>query len=141
MKRAFTLVELLVVVIIVGILAGLGYSSYRGALGKGHSAEAKANLAVLRQLERSYYVENNDVYVAMNNGTGDTLNAGLPLSPAACDYVCNDPNYYFEYLCDTTGSCSACRCTTGGKPSPVSGNYTLSLTPGGTFSCSSGTCP
>ena len=48
MKRAFSLVELIVVVVIIGILAAIAIPSFsRGAAGAGDSS-VRGNLAVLR---------------------------------------------------------------------------------------------
>jgi prepilin-type N-terminal cleavage/methylation domain-containing protein len=69
-KKAFTLVEILVVVIIIGILSTLGFVNYsrikEGALTK----EARANLKLIAAAERIYRMEYGHYYI---QGTGETV--------------------------------------------------------------------
>lgn len=64
----FTLIEVMVVVVIVGILAALAYPSYRESVRKGNRAEAKAALMESAQaLERYYSI--NGRYTTGTTGT------------------------------------------------------------------------
>jgi type IV pilus assembly protein PilE len=55
----FTIVELMIVVAIIGLLAGIGVPSYRDYVNKSKRAEAKAALtAAAARLERFYSVNN-----------------------------------------------------------------------------------
>jgi prepilin-type N-terminal cleavage/methylation domain-containing protein len=42
-KKGFTLLELIVVIVIIGVLATLGLTQYASMVERGRSAEAKAN--------------------------------------------------------------------------------------------------
>lgn len=55
MKKAFTLVELLVVVAIISILAGMATISYRGIQQRGRDAQRKNDLAQLKIALSTYY--------------------------------------------------------------------------------------
>lgn len=121
-KSGFTLLELIVVIIIIGILATFGFAQYTTMMEKGRAAEAKSNLGTLRKLELAYYQEYGSYAVNVNT---DGLAAGLPQTSCTGDF-------YFNYICSTGGSCSAMRCTSGGKlpPGPAK---TFTLYPNGTF--------
>jgi len=124
MRRGFTLLELIVVVIIVGILATLGFVQYTAMLEKGRKAEARSILGTLRQLEVVRYQETG-AYSDLSN-----LSTGVP------DGTCAG-THYFSYACTSgNGTCTATRCTSGGKtPDAGAGfNYTVSLDINGTFS-------
>ncbi len=127
MRKGFTLLELIVVIIIVGILATLGFVQYTQVIEKGRKAEAKSNLGMLRQLQLVYYQETG-VYGVLASGT-DNFNSALPITGA-----CNT-SYYFGYACTggTDGSCTATRCSAAGKTPNASTVYAITLSPAGAF--------
>ena len=118
MKKGFTLLELIVVIIIVGILATLGFAQYTKTLEKGRSAEAKAILGNLRSAEAAYYEEYG---VYSTDVAAISINA-----PIGCTST-----HYFNYTATSTlqasGVGSALRCTTSGK-TPNAGTYTVNVT-------------
>ena len=60
MKRAkgFTLVELVIVIVIVGILSIVAVPIYRGYTRKAMASEGKALLGTIQTSEKVYYAEN-----------------------------------------------------------------------------------
>ncbi|MBI4436302.1 MAG: prepilin-type N-terminal cleavage/methylation domain-containing protein [Candidatus Omnitrophica bacterium] len=54
----FTLLELLIVIIILGILAALALPQYLKTVERGRGAEAIVNLGTIRTGELNYYAEN-----------------------------------------------------------------------------------
>ena len=122
-KKGFTLLELIIVIIVVGVLATLGFVQYTKMIEKGRKAEARSILGTLRQLEVVRFQETG----SYSNLAG--LGTGVPDGACAA-------THYFSYACNAaTGSCTATRCTAGGKPPqvPVADAYTVTLDPGGTF--------
>jgi prepilin-type N-terminal cleavage/methylation domain-containing protein len=59
-NNGFTLVELLIVMVVVGILATIATARYTGVLEKGYSAEAYSALAQIVSAENVYKLENTD---------------------------------------------------------------------------------
>ena len=55
----FTLIELMIVVIIVGILAAAAVPIYRFAVKRAYTSEAKASLGAIRSAELVYQAEHN----------------------------------------------------------------------------------
>jgi type IV pilus assembly protein PilE len=119
----FTLTELMIVVVIVGILTSVAYPSYREHVRRTHRTEAKANLLdTAQQLERCYTRFN-----AYNNG-GCAIVATLGASGTGI-YT---PNNYYLVKFAATPSASAFSLTATPQAGQVSdtkcGNLTLSQT-------------
>jgi type IV pilus assembly protein PilE len=62
-RSGFTLIEMMVVVVIVGILAALAYPSYLESVRKAKRAEAKTVLLQLMQQQERYYSQNTSYIV------------------------------------------------------------------------------
>ena len=58
--RGFTLLELMIVIIIVGVLATLGVMQYQAAIEKSRGAEARQILGQLRSQCAGYYMEDSN---------------------------------------------------------------------------------
>ena len=125
MRRGFTLLELMVVIIIIGVLATLGVMQYQAAIEKSRGAEARQILGQLRsQCAAIYMGEGGD---ATNCTTGNLrIGTATDMIPSACRST-----NYFSYAVTpaTTGLTStATRCTASGKTPQGSTAETLSLT-------------
>ncbi|MFH0855041.1 MAG: type II secretion system protein [Candidatus Omnitrophota bacterium] len=66
-KNAFTLLELLIVITLVGILAVIVMTRYGAVAENARSAEAYAVLAEVAASESGYYVENNAYTTTWSN--------------------------------------------------------------------------
>ena len=69
MKRlfAFTLLELLIVIVVVGILAGIGVVAYLNAIEQARAAEAWTVLSNIINAEKRYYLEYNSYTSTLTN--------------------------------------------------------------------------
>ena len=88
-KKTFTLTELLTVIIIISILILIGVPSYRKAILKARDREAQAMLKLIKEAERSYYIDYDD-YVACTDVEDCNAKLGLDL-----------PSQYWDYEVDT----------------------------------------
>ena len=126
MKKGFTLLELIIVIIVVGILASLGFGQYTQTIEKGRAAEARSILGSLRTLQAAYYLENGAY-------TATIADLGIANVPSSCTST-----HYFSYACATTGTCTATRCQASGKSPQSSTAYNKTLTIDGTFGGTTG---
>lgn len=68
-QRGFTLIELLIALVIVGLLAKVGFASYTDHLRKARRADAQAALLDLSQFMERVYTENNTYKPGGSNPT------------------------------------------------------------------------
>ncbi len=138
MKRGFTLIELIVVIIIVGILASVGLTQYFKTVEKGRFAEARAILGNIRTLAASYWLENGTltgfVLANANIGTAADQIPGFKgfapgcAAPLGYNYCRSSHYFWYTYtVADPTFTGYACRCTTGGKTPQVIVKTSLQL--------------
>lgn len=59
-EKGFTLVELLVVIVILGVLAGIGVPTYRGFIDRSYEAATLAELQAVSMAIKYYFIEHED---------------------------------------------------------------------------------
>ena len=85
-KRGFTLLELLVVVLIIGILSGIALPKYHKAIDKAEMANVLSNFKDIRHAAYMYYLQHRQWPTNMSdldvkvNSTKWTYSLGEPLS-------------------------------------------------------------
>ncbi len=127
-RKGFTLTEMMMVVLLLGILATIAFPRYIQVVEKGRSAEARQALGAIRDAELAYYLE-YDVFTAVMG------NLGLPY-PAACTGT-----YYYNYGIAVNGAtftATATRCTAGGKAPQAAAAHVVNLTQAGVLGGTAG---
>lgn len=120
-NKAFTLIEMVMVVVLVAILASLALPRYVKVVEKGRSTEARDFLGHIRSLETAYYLE-YDTYTT-------NLSALSVGAPSACN-----ASFYFNYSITGGGAgfaASANRCTASGRAPNAQTTYVLNMTQAG----------
>lgn len=126
-KRGFTLLELMIVIIILGVLATTGIMSYQASIERSRGAEARSVIGALRTQCAAYYLEQSNTSMCNNTGLriGSTTSDQVP---SACANT-----HYFSYAVSGTGAATtgatfvATRCTANGKSPQGKAANTLQL--------------
>ncbi|MFA6384471.1 MAG: prepilin-type N-terminal cleavage/methylation domain-containing protein [Candidatus Omnitrophota bacterium] len=128
MKKGFTLIELMIVIIIIGVLATVGIVQYQAAVEKSRGAEARSVIGALRSSCAAIWME--------FNGTEncDAGHLGMGTTSGTIPTECRNTNF-FKYTASDGAADSgevtfvADRCIGEGKKpyGSVAGNVTLEV--------------
>jgi type IV pilus assembly protein PilE len=88
-NAGFTLLEVMVVVVIIGILATIGYPSYTDYLRRGKIAEAISTLADTRTKMEQYFLDNR-TYVGADAANMPCNAAVLAAGKKQFSYACSN---------------------------------------------------
>ena len=80
MKKGFSFIELIVVVVIAGSITALAIPTYGNYIEKSRGRNAEANLKIIHQMEKRYRLE---------NGEGKYWVCGTAACPLSTVFVCN----------------------------------------------------
>ena len=90
MKKAFTLVEMLVVIAIIGILATAILVSLGPARTQARDARIRADVQQLRNLAETYYNTNNFDYRGFAGSMSTPVSSCSSDTPSGVQALCND---------------------------------------------------
>jgi len=118
----FTLVELLIVIAIIGILAGIAVPLFLGERTKAATTEAKSNLEALRLLEEQFFAENSCYYRSSGNCANATITGVPSLRAFLPGFRPGDENslrYTYKIVVSGSPSASAFRAEATGKSGSI----------------------
>ncbi len=127
MRKGFTLMELIVVVIIIGILAMIGLPQFFKVAERGRAAEGVGALGTLRNAQLRYALTNssNQTTSAMSDLDVDVSN--LKYFTTITLYTVANPQSSASSVADILRS--------GGYTLSIAGNGNITCTAGGTIAC------
>ena len=134
-RRGFTLMELLVVVLIIGVLAAIAYPQYSRAVAKAKAIKVISLMSQINRSQELYYM-NNALYAEDPNELDFTFPAGAELDS-------NGKWQYEDFSCKLcadkyNGKCIAIACTlSNGRESLAFALYYYNSPHSDKFFCSS----
>ncbi|HAM36829.1 MAG TPA: hypothetical protein DEB40_13455 [Elusimicrobia bacterium] len=162
LRRGFTLIELMVVVILIGVLAAVAVPKYLRSLENGKADAAVGILNMVATTNRMYAIDHGDTYTsgAITNSCNSS-GCGWSSSPCnliGCNYLAKDDwdakawtvradNPNSPSACGGGGRWVACTSRAGGNAPYASWGYAMDDTgtiycrPSGTSACSGANDP
>lgn len=117
MKRGFTLLELIIVVLIIGVLATLGFAQYARLIEGARGGEARDVIGAMRKMALAFYIKNGNTLTPAPP-VAPLAGADLGIGPGGIPAGCS-PTHYFSYGFAVGGvsaiTFNANRCAAGGK--------------------------
>jgi prepilin-type N-terminal cleavage/methylation domain-containing protein len=104
-KNAFTLLELIVVIGIIGILVALGASSYSTVQKKSRDAKRKGDLKAIQNAFEQYYSICGNTYPTPGNGAAGASVAGVDTTGVS---NCSSAAVILKAVSDPTGGSYVC---------------------------------
>ncbi len=105
-NKAFTLIELLIVIAIIGILVSIGVASYAQAQIKSRNARRQADMKAAQSAIEQFYADNNGQYPA--GGVCDPLTATTKYLPGGLPQDPKHPTLDYTFSCSSAASYCFC---------------------------------
>lgn len=101
MKKAFTLLEILVVIGIISVLVSMGVASYSTAQKKARDAKRQSDLRSFQSAIEQCYSVNNYAYPTITGGGGTSIAEDCPVAGGP-DLTITDPSTKTYTVASTT---------------------------------------
>lgn len=134
-KKGFTLIELITVVIIIAILAALALPQYTRFIERSHGSTAKNALAILRKAEANYFALNSQ-YVSCSDGACSALSGE---TPEVAKIVNNTAEWTYTVTADSTVNNSTFISVARRMKGVYSSGANITLNQDGAFTFNNGT--
>lgn len=130
-KPGFTIVELLIVIVVIGILAGLVITTFAGTQAKARDTRRKHDVAEIKKAIAGYAItEGDEIYTgsgcgSAGNGSGFYNYVSAPSYPKSIAQCLNEAGYISLKVIDPSGkaSCNGLTCSAYMKYTCASGTY------------------
>lgn len=134
-RAGFTLTELIIALVIVGILAGIALPKFGRIMERSRQAEAITILGAMRGAQIRYYTDNNNSY------TSNTANLDIELPDNNGDNAQGDGEFFDYTIPSPQNDSQVARAARNGiSQTGGSAGYRLRINRNGVISCDFGTC-
>lgn len=110
-ERGFTIVELLIVVVVIGILAAISVVSYTGITQQANTAKARSNAASVQRVAEVHFATNGSYPTTVEAFTDSGLEATLPSGINLVDALDSDQKRLNGVVYETNAAGTAAQVT------------------------------